>query len=219
MQCSFLHLAVLAGEFLRQHGEVALGAFLVARRGAQLERPVRPGQQLVLVQRRLRHDLEIRHRHRALTDRRADAVRAGVAAADDDDVLAVGEDRRGLVRRLAADAAVLLRQEFHREMNAVEFAAGDRQVARLFGAAGQHHRVVILDDVFDRRVDADMRVVMERHAFRLHLRDAAVDVNLFHLEVGNAVAQQAAGLGEFLVDMHVVAGARELLRGGKSRRP
>ena len=33
--------------------------------------------------------------------------------------------------RLAADAAVLLRQEVHREMDAVELAAGDRQVARL----------------------------------------------------------------------------------------
>ena len=42
---------------------------------------------------RLRHDLEIGHRQRALADRGADAVGAGVAAADHDDVLAVGEDR------------------------------------------------------------------------------------------------------------------------------
>ena len=88
-----LHLAVLAGEFLRQHGEVALGAFLVARRGAQLQRPVRPGQHLVLVLGRLRHDLEIGDRQRALADRGADAVGAGVAAADHDDLLAGGEDR------------------------------------------------------------------------------------------------------------------------------
>ena len=40
---------------------------------------------------------------------------------------------------------------------------------------------------------------------------------LFHLEVGNAVAQQAAGLGVLLIDMDVVAGARELLRASKTR--
>ena len=42
---------------------------------------------------------------------------------------------------------------------------------------------------------------------------------LLHLEVGDAVAQQAAGLGEFLEHMHVVAGARELLRAGHAGRP
>ena len=36
----------------------------------------------------------------------------------------------GAVERLVADAAVLLRQEIHREVNAVEIAAGDRQIAR-----------------------------------------------------------------------------------------
>ena len=58
---------------------------------------------------------------------------------------------------------------------------------------------------------------MEGDALGLHLRDAAVDDVLFHLEVGNAVAQQAAGLGVFLEHMHVVAGARELLRAGEPR--
>ena len=41
---------------------------------------------------------------------------------------------------------------------------------------------------------------------------------LLHLEVGNAVAQQAAGLGVLLEDVHLVAGARELLGAGKPRR-
>ena len=59
---------------------------------------------------------------------------------------------------------------------------------------------------------------MEGHAFRLHLRDAAVDEVLLHLEVGNAVAQQAAGLGVLLEQMHVMAGARELLRAGHAGR-
>ena len=59
---------------------------------------------------------------------------------------------------------------------------------------------------------------MELHALRLHLLDAALDVDLFHLEVGNAVAQQAAGLGPALIDMHLMPGARELLRAGQAGR-
>ena len=98
-------------------------------------------------------------------------------------------------RGLAADAAVLLRQEVHGEMDALELAPGDRQVARLLGAAGEHHRVVVGDELIGSDIDADMDVVMEDYALGLHLRDAAVDVMLLHLEVGNAVAQQAAGLG------------------------
>jgi hypothetical protein len=45
-------------------------------------------------------------------------------------MLAAGEDVRRRAERLAGDAAVLLRQEIHREVDAVEVAAGDRQVAR-----------------------------------------------------------------------------------------
>ncbi|MEY9677574.1 hypothetical protein ABIE93_007508 [Bradyrhizobium elkanii] len=146
------------------------------------------------------------------------AVRAGIAAADHDDMLAAGEDVGGAVQRLAGDAAVLLRQEVHREVDAGKLAAGDRQVARGFRAAGQRHRVILLGELL--RIDRTGRraahglTVVEGDAFGFHLRHAAVDDALLHLEVGNAVAQQAAGLGELLVDMHLVAGARELLRGG-----
>jgi len=52
-----------------------------------------------------------------------------------------------------------------------------------------------------------------------HLRDAAVDEVLLHLEIGNAVAQQAADAFAFFSNtVHVVAGARQLLRAGEARR-
>ena len=124
-------------------------------------------------------NFEIGDRQRALADRGADAVGAGVAAADDDDMLAAGEDRFAVRGCFAADAPVLLRQEFHGEMDAVELAAGHRQVARLLGAAGEHDGVVIVEELFGRDIDADMGVVMEHDAFGLHLRDAAVDVHAF----------------------------------------
>ncbi len=52
-------------------------------------------------------------------------------------------------------------------------------------------------------------------ALGLHLLDAAIDMALLELEVGNAVAQQAAGALVLLVEMHLMAGARELLRAGE----
>ena len=57
-------------------------------------------------------------------------------------------------------------------------------------------------------------IAVEGHAFGLHLLDAALDEVLLHLEVGDAVAEQAARLRVFLIDMHVMAGAGELLRRG-----
>ena len=113
---------------------------------------------------------------RALAVRRADAVGAGVAAADDDDVLAAGEDRHDVAERLVADAPVLLGQELHGEMDAVELAAGDRQVARLLGAAGERDGIVAVQKLGDVELDADMDVAMEGDALGLHLGDAPLDV-------------------------------------------
>ena len=59
---------------------------------------------------------------------------------------------------------------------------------------------------------------MERDALGFHLLHAPVDDALLHLEVGDAVAQEAAGLGVLLVDVHVVAGTRELLSRSEPRR-
>ena len=59
---------------------------------------------------------------------------------------------------------------------------------------------------------------MEDDALAFHLLHAAVDVVLLHLEVGDAVAQQAAGLGLTLIDMHIMPGTGELLGGGKAGR-
>ena len=139
------------------HREIALGAFLVARRRAQLQRPVRPVQHLVFLLGRHRHDFELRHLERALADRGADAVRSGVAAADHDDMLAGREDRLVGPDRLAGDAPVLLRQEIHREMDAGEVAARNGQVARRLGAAGERDGVVGIDERAALTSRADMR--------------------------------------------------------------
>ena len=108
-QCSFATLPSSPENFCVSTANSRLRAFGLARRGPHLQRPVRPGQALVLVLGRRRHDFELRHGFRALPERGADAVRAGVAAADHDDMLAAGEDvrprRRAARRRRGGSAA------------------------------------------------------------------------------------------------------------------
>ena len=73
-------------------------------------------------------------------------------------------------------------------------------------------------DLADRHVLADVRVRRgTRVPSALHLRDAAVEVALLHLELGDAVAQQPADAVGALEHGHVVTGARELLRGREAR--
>jgi hypothetical protein len=94
---------------------------------------------------------------------------------------------------------VLLRQELHREMDAVEVAAGHRQVARLLGAAGQQHGVEVLLQLLGRdgflgpvgdlgalgqSFAADHHAGAEGDALGLHLLDAAVDVVFSILKSG-----------------------------------
>ncbi len=97
--------------------------------------------------------------------------------------------------------------------------ARNGKAPRRLGAAGQRHGVVVFDEAFAAHRHADMGVVMEDDAFRLHLLDAPVDMALFELEVGNAVAEQAARPGVLLIDVNLVAGAGELLRAGEARGP
>ena len=120
--------------------------------------------------------------------------------------------------RVAGDDLVLLRQEIHREDDAVEIAARHVEVARRLGAAGEHDRVEFREQLRRGNVDADVRVGPEFHALDRHLRHAPVDQVLFHLEIGNAVAQQAADAVRLLEQHDVVAGARELLRARHARR-
>src|ERR1051326_834324 len=62
-----------------------------------------------------------------------------------------------------------------------------------------------------------MHTGLELDSLGLHLLDASVDQMLLHFEVGDAVAQQSADAVGFFEDGDVVAGARELLRCGKTR--
>ena len=116
---------------------------------------------------------------------------------------------------LAGHHAVGRDQVVHGEVHAVELAARDRQVARHGGAGGDHDGVVAAAQLLPGHVGADGDAGPEAGAFGLHLVQAAVHVLLFHLEVGDAVAQQAADLVVALVHGDGVAHPGQLLRDGQ----
>ena len=60
------------------------------------------------------------------------------------------------------------------------------------GAAGEHEGVELAAQLVDVEVDADLHAGAELGALGLHLLEAAVEVALLHLELGDAVAEQPA---------------------------
>src|SRR6218665_2679371 len=121
------HTAFVADEFPGGDGELARAALFVAGTGAQLDRPVGPGPRACFFFWRPGQALAPRAAGHATSAAGAHAVAAGVAAADHDPMLAVRAQLR--LELVAGIDLVLLGQEFHREVDAVQPAAGHRQVA------------------------------------------------------------------------------------------
>src|SRR5579862_4061716 len=158
------------------------------------------------------------HAERALTVARAEAVGAGVAAAEDHHALALRADE-DIVRNLVALVALVLqRQEFHREVDALKFAAGNRKVARFGRAHRERDRVILRAQLVAGDIKTDTTVGDHLDTLRLHLLDAPMNEVLLQLEIGNAVHQQAADAIGSLIEGDGMAGARELLRASEAGR-
>ena len=214
-QCA--HVAVVvAEEALRVHRVDALDTLLVRGRDAVDHRVGRPWMGVGPLVGRSGQDLELVHARRAVPDRGAEAVGAGVASADDHHALVLGGDR--WFGEVALLHLVRPGQVLHRLIDAAQLAPGHRQVAPRRGSAREHDRVVP-EHFVDRHVLTDVRVHAELGALGAHLLDAAVEVPLLHLELGDAVSQQPTDAIGAFVDHDVVTGARELLRGGEARGP
>src|SRR3984957_6429670 len=102
-------------------------------------------------------------------------------------------------------------------MNAVEIAAGNGQVAGRLGSARKRNRVVLFNQALARHRHADVGVVVECDALGFHLLDPPVKMALLKLEVGNPVAEKAAGFAILFIDMDVVTRTRELLGASETR--
>src|SRR6478736_3319959 len=178
-------------------------------------RPLGPGVVGRALQRRLGENLDLEEALAAVAHRRADAVRAGVAATDDDDVLAGGVDRAGTI--VAENGLGVGGEKLHRKVHSLEAAALDGQVARLGGAGADDRGVILLEEDLGLDVVADVGVADELDALLLHELDAAQDdLLLVQLHVGDAVHEQAARAVGALEDGDGVAGAIELRGGGQT---
>src|SRR4029077_4120048 len=118
-----------------------------------------------------------------------EAIGARVASADDDDVLAAGKNVAGRVERVAMTPLVLLRQKFHREMDALQFATGNSKISRLFGTTGENDRIVITTQIFGRNVFPDFGVGYKLHALGRHLIETAINDVFFEFEFGYPVTK------------------------------
>ena len=162
--------------------------------------------------------LELVHRERTLAVGRAEAVGAGIAAADDHDALALGGDDVGRRHVIPRQPPILLRQILDREVHAGELAAGNLKVARPRRPAAEHDRVELAAQAGHRQIDADLDAGPELDAFRRHQRQPAIDEALFELELGDAVAQQAADAVGPFEDGHVMPGLVQLVGSGEAGR-
>jgi hypothetical protein len=132
-------------------------------------------------------------------------------------MLAAGEDRLRWQSGSSETRRFCCGRKLHGEMDAVELAAGIGR-SRGFSAPPVSSTASWLASSSFAFTSCRHGVVVEGDALGLHLATRRSMWRLFHLEVGNAVAQQAAGLGVLLVEMHLVAGARQLLGGGHAGR-
>src|SRR6266849_4511036 len=144
-------------------------------------------------------------------------IGAGIAATYDDDALSSSENSGGGVKHVALAAPVLLREEFHRKVDSIQFASRHSQVAGLFRTASKNNRVTVLLQFFNLYVFAHVCISDEAHAFGFHLRKPPVDDVLFQLEMRNAVSQQSTDAIRLLVHSYPVPGAGELLGSRQSR--
>eukprot|EP00982_Pelagococcus_subviridis_P002394 18522-Pelagococcus_subviridis.AAC.9 len=152
--------------------------------------------------------------------RRADAIRPGVAAADDDDVLLLRVDVVAVLEVRIQKRLRVRVEELHREVHALEVAPLHGEVARLSRAAREDDGIRRVLDVRDGRVPlrADVRVGHELDPLRGEDVHAALH-NLFlvRFHVRNAVHHEAADAVGALVHGDGVPGFVELVRGGETR--
>ena len=136
------------------------------------------------------------------------AVHRGVAAADDDDVLA-DLDRLAEVRPLHEVDAVV---------DPLEVRARDVEGDGIHGARGDGDRVEVALEVVEADVLADRRVELEPHAEPLDEPDVHLDRLAREAERGDADEHRPAAVGQAVEDLHAEALEGQLAGDGDAGR-
>ena len=151
--------------------------------------------------------------------RRAQAVGASVAAADDDHAFARGGDQGRAAEIVAFAAPVLLRQVIHREVDAGQLTSRDGQIAWNGRPAAQNDRVELAAELVGGNALADVRVRPELDTFRLQDREPAIEDALLHLEFRDPVAKQTTDAIGPLEDGDPVSRLVQLIGSRETRGP
>src|SRR5437762_12329738 len=112
-----------------------------------------------------------------------EAIRAGVATADDHHVFSLRGNSIRVGDRVPFTQPVLLREVVNGEMDAGKVAPGNRQIPRRRGSAAEDDRIEITLQGRDRNIDADIETGSEDDAFLLHQRQASIEQSLLELEL------------------------------------
>ncbi len=172
---------------------------------------------LVALRLRQRVDVQLRHGRGTLPDGRAQAVRPGVAAADDDDVLPGGRQRGRL--QIARAHPVGKRKVLHSLVNPRQLPPRHGQFAPRGRPRGEHHGVVSGPKLIGPDVPSDRRRRTELGPLGQHLLQPPLKMVLLHLELGDAVAHQPARPVGPLVHGDRVPGPGQLLGRGQPGGP
>ena len=168
------------------------------------------------------HDLKLSNALCALTCRGRGAVRTGITASDDDDVLALCGDRK--IRSRTFLIEVILREKrlcicsqvIDRKVDALQISSFDNEVSRLGRATAQNYRVKRAPDLFYGDVLPDFNTALELHAFFFHQFDTTEDDLLIKFHVRDTVHEKSARTVRSFENGDAVSRVIELIRAGKS---
>ncbi len=118
-----------------------------------------------------------------------DAVRAGIAGSDDDDVLPFGGDVFPILEIGIEQALGIGPQKLHGEINAPELATGDREVARFGGSTTQDDRIKFLEEPFGRIILAHLGIRHKLDSLVGQKVDPTLHDRLVQVRIRNAIHQ------------------------------
>ena len=184
-----LAISVLVHKLRGRSGVNPLATLLVRRRHPEDHRESRPRVASSALISGSRHNLQRRHRLRPLPQRRPQAIRPGVAAANHDDVLALS--RHPTLSDAVEDVLGGPRQVIHRLVDPAQIPPGNRQVTGHCRTRGEDEGVKTFLQILSRHVHTNRRVGVEAGPLRPHLLDTPIQHSLLHLELRDPVAHQA----------------------------
>src|SRR5690606_35097902 len=165
--------------------------------------------------------VEALDRLRALADRGAHAVHGSVAAADDDDALALRVQFAGIEFRHVVAEALAVRGG--QVVDGADDAGGTRvrpaEVAALVDAGGDDHGVVLAADRVEGEVFADIAVQHELDAGLFQLGDPLHHHVLLQLEAGDAIGHEPARAVVAVIDRDLHARAAQRIGRRQPARP